>query len=1082
MKQLLLAGLFSLLWVACWGQTAKVSGTITAADNGESLPGVTVLVQGTGKGTTTDADGKYSIDVLPGATLVFSFIGYESQQVKIANQSKLDLALVSGAGQLDEVVVVGFGTQTRRDLTGSVSSVDTKQLTQIPVANFQAGLQGLAPGLNVTNSGGSAGSPVRIRIRGSGSLTSGSDPLFIVDGVPIETESGSNFNNTSRGTQPVSPLNSIDPNEIQSIEVLKDAAAGAIYGSRAANGVIIITTKRGRAGKTKFSGGFQAGTSAPTNRVSYLNGTEYIQLRDKAIQQNLNSGITFNNLPGNVQPAYTTGGYDQFFLNSSPVVSFDRARAERVAAQNINHFDDIFVTGTNQQFNLSAAGGSEKTQFYVGGSLYNENSFIANNYFKRLNGRVNIDHQATDKLKFGVQLSASYSDNNVFPVGQTSGSNAASGGYEQGGFNAASNTLLPIFPRLNDDGTYFAPDRNLSILALRDESLFFNKTELNRYLTNVYAEYKFLPSLSLRTELGSDFLAQVLRFYVNPLLTSGGLLGTLRGVNDYRTRNSSTLNNNTYLTFNKVYGKHALTAVAGLQYTYNNSRTGYVQANNIPSITLLNTTQSALNVTAQNRLDEYVYLSYLGRINYKYDEKYLLAVSFRADGSSRFGANNRFGYFPSVSAGWVITEESFLKNNPTLTFLKLRASYGETGNSQQGSVVPFSYPALGLGTEGAYGDYFGFPLRRAPDVANNVRWERSALLDVAVDFGFLRDRFNGTIGYYQRKTSDLLLAANAAPQVGIVGGNNTQNAGSLENGGFEFNLGAKVLNEGAFKWQLDVNAAYNTSKLLDLNGLAPSAISNGGVQSFIGKPIGTYFLPLYLGVDPVTGYETFASVTTDAGTGYPVHDPSKPIVVDFLGRIAGTTTNVTFNNISAPVDGKPGQARWTGGLTNTFSFKGLSLGVLFTFSQGAWILDAGARQQAYMLQGLQNVRSEVTKNVWQKPGDVADNPAFYFNPLYAGQNTTRFLYNGDFVRLKNIRLGYTLPRALSDRLNLNNVTLFANATNLLTFTSFPGWDPEVIGSQSQQTFNNQASNLAPSTTNSDPPQSKTYLLGINFGF
>ncbi|GAB3222746.1 SusC/RagA family TonB-linked outer membrane protein [Spirosoma arcticum] len=1081
MKQLLFTTLFVLAGFVAWGQSVTVSGVVTADDNGQELPGVSVVIQGSSRGTVTDANGRYSVDAPAGATLVFSFIGYQSQQIKLTNQSKVDVKLGAAAGQLDEVVVVGFGTQTRRDLTGSVSSVDTKQLTQIPVANFQAGLQGLAPGLNVTNSGGSAGSPVRIRIRGSGSLTSGSDPLFIVDGVPIESESGSNFNNTARGTQPVSPLNSIDPNEIQSIEVLKDAAAGAIYGSRAANGVIIITTKRGRAGKTKFNAGFQTGTSSPTNRLDYLNGTEYIQLRDQAIQQSLNSGITFNNLPGNVPTAYLNGGYDQFFLNSVPAVPFDRARAERVAAQNINHFDDIFVRGSTQLANLSAAGGSEKTQFYVGGSIYNENSFIANNYFKRLNGRINLDHQATAQLKFGVQLSGSYSDNNVFPVGQSR--TGATNAYEQGGFDAASNTLLPIFPRLNDDGTYFSPDRNLSILALRDEELFFNKTELSRYLANVYGEYKLLPSLSLRTELGSDFSAQVTRFYVNPLLTSGGLLGTIKGLNDYRTRNVSNINNNTYLTYNRVFAqKHALTAVAGVQYTYNNARTSYIQANNIPSITLLNTTQTALNATSQNRLDEYVYLSYLARINYKFAEKYLLAVSFRADGSSRFGADNRYGYFPSVSAGWVLTEESFLKNNSTLTFLKLRASYGQTGNSQQGSIVPFSYPALGLGTEGAYGDYFGFPLRRAPNVANSVRWERSTLFDLAVDFGLLRDRFNGTIGYYNRQSTDLLLAAVAAPQTGIIGGNNTQNAGALENKGVEFNLAGKILNGSAFKWQVDINAAYNTSNLLELNGLSPSAVSSGAVQSFIGKPIGTYFLPLYLGVDPATGYETFASVTTDASTGYPVHDASKPIVVDFLGRVAGTTTNVNFATIAAPVEGKPAQPKWTGGLTNTFSYKGLSLGVLFTFSQGAWILDQGAKEQAYMVQAAQNVRSQFAENVWQKPGDVAENPAFYFNPLYRAQNSSRFLYNADFVRVKNVRLSYALPGALTNRLKMTNVSVFANLTNVLTFTKFPGWDPEVIGSQSQQTFNNQASNQSPSTVNSDPPQAKTFLVGLNFGF
>lgn len=1073
MKQIIITSLFTLFGFLAFGQTVSISGIVRSADDKLGLPGVSVKVDGTTNGTTTDVNGKYTISVTQGQVLVFTSIGSETQKIKITNQSSLNVTLVDSTNKLEEVVVVGFGTQTRRDLTGSVSSVDATRVAQIPAANFQTGLQGMAPGLNVTNSSGSAGAPVRIRIRGSGSLTSGGDPLYIIDGVPVESESGSNFNNTARSTQPVSPLNSIDPNEIQSIEVLKDAAAGAIYGSRAANGVIVITTKKGRAGKTKFNFSIQSGTATPANKVSYLNGSDYIKLRDEAIQRNLNSGIIFNNVLGNVSTPYLNGGYDQFFLNVIPTVKFDRAIAESVAAQNINHFDDIFVKGTNQQASITASGGSDKTQFFISGLLYNENAFIVNNDFKRANGRLNIDHQATTKLKFGAQFSASYSDNNVFPV--------SGGGL--GGFDAASNDLLPIFPRNNEDGTYFAPDRGLSLLALRDENLFFNKTELNRYLANIYAQYTIIPSLSLRTEMGTDFLSQVIRFYVNPQLTSGGLLGTTRGLNDYRTRDVNNINNNSYLTYSKIFKeKHSLTAVAGVQYTYNNSRTSYIEANNIPSISLLNTTQTALNVRAQNRLDEFVYLSYLSRINYKFADKYLFAASIRADGSSRFGANNRYGYFPSVSAGWVMSEESFLKDNNILTFLKLRGSLGQTGNSQQGSIIPFSYPALGLGTEGAYGDYFGFPLRRAPGVAEDIRWERSTLLDLAVDFGFMRDRFNGTIGVYKRKTTDLLLAAQVAPQVGIIGGANTVNGGALDNRGIEFNLAGKIFNKKNFNWQFDINAAYNISKLLDLDGLSPASISNGSTRAYLGMPIGTYFLPLYLGVDPATGYETFASVNTDPVTGIPSHDASRPIVVDFLGRVAGTTTIVNFPSIAAPLEGKTGQAKWVGGLTNTFSYKGISLSAMFTFSQGSYILDQGAKSQAYMNQSRQNIRTNVTKNVWQKPGDIADNPAIYFNPLYANQNTSRFLYNGDFIRLKNVRLSYNLPEKLTSKLKVSKVNVFANFTNLLTFTKYPGWDPEVVGAQSQQTFNNQASNLANSVTNSDPPQAKTTLFGLQIGF
>jgi TonB-dependent starch-binding outer membrane protein SusC len=1089
-KQLWLSLIGVFLTLVSFAQQNRITGRITSADDGQELPGVSIVVKGSANGATTNANGEFTLMAQPNATLVVSMVGYIKQEFAVGSQTRFEFKLTTDQRQLNEVVVVGFGTQTRRDLTGSVSSVKTEQITQIPTANFQSALQGLAPGLNIVSASGSAGSPPRIRIRGSGSIYSNGEPLYIIDGVPVDSDNSGLFGSTSRGGAPSSPMANIDPNDIESLEVLKDAAASAIYGSRAANGVIIITTKKGGIGRTKFSAGLQYGMSEATNRLSLANGTQYIAARDEAIKNALGSGITFNGFPGGVATQWQNGGYDQWFANQAPAVTFNRTIAEQNAAQNIDHFDDVFRQGQTRQFNLSVQGGNEKTQFFTSIGLYDEKGIIQRNDFTRLNTRVNVDHNATSRLKIGVQLNASYTNNGLFPVGAPS---LFAGTYNPGGFYTAATSLVPVFPRLNPDGTYFAADRTLSMLAFQNEDLFFNKVENQRYLTNFYADYRLADGLNFRSELGNDYIYQQVRLYQNPLLTAGGLQTGLRGVNDFRTRATNNFNWNNYLTFNKTLGGtplggiHAFNVTVGQQYNYNNTQSSFIQTNNIPAASSLNTTQVGLTQTAQNRLDEFSYQSFFGRVNYKLNDRYLLGVSARADGSSRFGAANRWAFFPSVSGGWVISEEPFLKNNTVLTFLKLRASWGLSGNSNPGSVEPIAYGGFGIG-QAVYGDYFGFPYRRVPELAEQVRWERSALTDLAIDFGFLKDRINGSVNYYTRNTTDLILGITTAPATGIIGGRNFINTGGLRNSGVELNVAGKLLT-GKFRWSVDVNAAYNRNEITDLNGLAPTAVAFNPNRGFVGFPLATYFLPMQIGIDPQTGYEIFAdlkrkgdgTVDTDA-TGYPQHDPSKPIIVDFLGRVAGTTTNVNWENLSAPIADKPGQPLWTGSVGNTFGYKGLSLNVLFTYSLGGFIYDNGARDQAYMLQTHRNIRTEFLENRWQKPGDVATNPGLYFNPVYAGQNSTRFLYDGSFWRLRNVRLAYDLPKPLAQKLGLDRVGLFVNGTNLATFTKFPGWDPEVAGQAAYQDFNFQAQNIGPLQINSDPPQARTFLVGVNIGF
>lgn len=1082
-----LIALMMLVSIQSFGQGSNVTGSVTAMESNEPLPGVTIVVEGTTTGTVTDANGQFVIKV-PNleSSLKFSFIGYLPQTISLKGKTSINVVMEPDLVKVDEVVVVGFGAQTKREMTGSVSKVKGDQMSTIASTNFQSTLQGLASGVTVSNSSGLAGAPVRIRVRGTGSIFSSGDPLYIIDGVPVDSENSGLFANTGRGgAPPANPMSNIDPNDIESIEVLKDAAASAIYGARAANGVIMITTKKGKSGKTKFSFSSSIGVNEATNIPEYVDGETYMKIREEAIQNSINTGIVFNGYPGGVQPAWQNGGYDQWFANAIPPLTYTKDIAASIASQKLNHWDDVFRTGLVYNSNISASGGNEKTQFFISGSYQNEEGILQRNSYKRLNGRANIDHQATEKLKIGTQISGSYSKNELYPTGPIS---TFAGGFNPGGLLNAANSVLPIFPKYNQDGTLFGVPQTVNNLVYLDENLFENNVEQQRYLTNIYADYKIFKSLSLRTELGNDFVNQINRLYMNPTITAGGTQGALQGVSDYRSRSSNTINTNTFFTFKESFKEHNFDLVAGNQYTANTTRSNQIQGNQLPSAPTLNTTQVASQITASDRLDEFAYLSFFSRLNYNFDKKYLFSMSIRRDGSSRFGANNRWANFPSLSAGWNISDEKWMAKAEWLSLLKIRASWGLTGNSNPGGIEPISYGGYGIGAA-FYGGYIGFPFRRVPQLADNIRWERTEMIDYSIDFGFLKNQVTGSLNYYQRNTTDLILGAAPPPATGIVGGRNFENIAALENDGLEINFGIRLFEKKSFKWRIDANATYNANKVTSLGGLAPTAVSFGVNRTFVGMPLSTYWLPLYLGVDPATGFEVFAGRAVDGSgnaildkNGYPQHDVNTRIVVDPFGRVAGSTSLVNWEAISAPLENKPGMPLWTGGLTNTFSYKGLMLSFLFSFNQGNWIYDEGARTQAYMLQTYRNVRNEFVTDRWTKPGDVASNPGIFFNPTTSGVQSSRFLYNGDYIRLRNVRLSYDLPKRLLTELKLDKVTVYANGTNLLLFSKFPGWDPEVVGTVGFQDFNNQPQNIAAGQTNSEPPQNRNISVGIQIAF
>lgn len=1084
-RVLLLIGMFFVVLLYAQAQVT-ITGTVISKEDSKPLEGISInIASNKSSGTTTNAQGRFTISVPQNSILYFTGVGFARKEVRVGSQTMITVILENAYGNLDDVVVIGFGTQSRRTLTGSVSKIKGEDVSQIASTNFQSSLQGLASGINVANSSGMAGAPVRVRVRGTGSIFSSGDPLYIIDGVPVDSENSGLFGNTGRGGAPPSnPMANIDPNDIESIDVLKDAAASAIYGARAANGVIMITTKKGRSGKTRINANVSYGFNEATNRVDYLNGDEYMRLRTEAINNSLATGIVFQGNLGGVPSIWLNGGYDQWFANALPPLSYDSARAAQVAGQNINHWDDVFRRGMVINSNISASGGNEKTQFFISGGFQGEQGILHRNDFNRFSGRANVDHRISDRFKIGTQISGSYSKNGVYPIGPIS---LFAGGFNPGGFLNATNSVLPIFPKQNPNGTFFGVAQTVNNLIYLNRDLYFNNVEQQRYLANFYGEYKITNDLSFRTEVGTDFVNQVNRLYMNPTITAGGTQGTIQGVADFRSRSSNTINSNTFITYKRSIKKHNLDVVVGNQYTGNTTRSNQIQGNLLPAAPTLNTTQVAGQISASDRLDEYSYVSFFSRMNYNYDRKYLFSASIRRDASSRFGAANRWANFPSFSAGWVVSEEEFLKKSKLINLLKVRASWGLTGNSNPGGVEPISYGGFGVGAA-FYGGSIGFPFRRVPSLADQIRWERTEMFDFALDFSLLNSKISGSINYYKRNTTDLILGAAPSPGSGIVGGRNFANLASLNNNGIEFNIGIKAINKKNFNWQIDLNAAYNQNKVTNLGGLAPTAVAFGVNRTFVGMPLSTYWLPMFLGVDPATGFEVYAGrlrvngQDVLDGNGNPLHDPQTRIIVDPFGRIAGTTTNVNWENISAPIANKPGMPLWTGGVTNTLRYKEITLSFLFTFSQGNWIFDEGARTQAFMLQTFRNVRREFIEDRWQKPGDITRNPGIFFNPISQNQNSTRFLYRGDFVRLRNVRLSYNFPTSLTQRLRIDRMNFFVNATNLLLFSKFPGWDPEVVGTIGFQDFNNQPQNIASGQTNAEPPQARNITFGFQIGF
>lgn len=1045
-RLLLLAflALFAVAPSAAQDGSRSVSGIVTDGSTGEPLPGASVVVKGTSTGTSTDIDGRYELTVPgPDTVLRFTFVGYLPTEETVGSRTSINVTLEPDTRQLDEVVVVGYGSQIQRDVTGNISTVSTEDLETLPVNSFEEAIQGQAAGVFVQNGNGKLGQGIKIQVRGVSSVTADNQPLYVIDGVPVTTT------NLSSNGAATNPLSDLAPSDIASIQILKDASAAAIYGARGSNGVVVVETKSGRAGETRFNVNYQVSSSEPTNKVDFMNAEQYVTFYQQA--------ATNSDILSGIQPGAPGGFLD--FLNSS----FDqlargtdwRAAADGNPVVDQDWQDLAFQSSYGMKIDVSANGGSEDTQFYISGSYDEQDGILFQDEFDRVSGRLNLDHDLKDWFRIGGRLSLTQTINR-----RVSNDNAFSTPMQLVAQVPISPLYEPVTQGVNrNQGGYlteYIPSDDLNTQTeyfngrLYSDDNFRYETRVFRSLANTYADVQILPELSFRTEFGLDLLDQNEDQFYSSILdqNSGGNDGL--GVNVWsRVIN---YNVNSYGTYSNTFaGVHDLDVTSGINYQDATRDQVFTQGERFPNDSFQQI-NSAADITDGGGLESnFRFLAYFARANYKFNDRYLLSLSSRIEGSSRFGANNRFGVFPAASAGWIISEEEFL-NDSVFSLLKLRASYGLTGNAQIDNFQP-----LGLFGAARYSGVSGI---RPIQLANaDLKWEQTAQVNIGIDVGILNDRFSGSVDVYQKNTRDLLLGVNVPGTTGFS--TQIRNVGQMENRGIEFAITSNNIVRENFDWSTRVNFGYNQNEVTDLGG---QVIEGGSINRAIeGQPLGVFFGLEYAGVDPANG-DALYFVNEEDENGN-IADPD------------ATTNNP--NDANRVVLGSP-LPDFTGGMNNSIRYRSFDASVFFQFVYGNEIYDGGGRFKSANGIFFDNQTADQL-DAWQEPGDVTDVPQARLFLSNGQEDSDRYLYDGSYLRLRTATLGYTLPGTLSDRLRIDRLRIYVTGNNLLTFTDYKWWDPEVNADYLSDEPG-AVGNLSLGNEFYSAPQARSITAGLQFSF
>ncbi len=1002
-----------------WAQTREVTGKVTDV-NGAPLSGVSVKVKGSNAGTSTGDDGTYSI-VLPKRlnTLIFSSIGFDDQEVDVKG-SVINITLSQTSKNLNEVVITGYGTQVKRDVTSVIARVKGSDVQNMPVADLSQTLQGRAAGVFVEAQNGKIGEGIKIRIRGASSLNGSNEPLYVVDGVPLV---GGVYGSAS---------SDINFNDVESFEILKDASAAAIYGSRAANGVILITTKRGKAGKTRFTLNTQYGVQNPTNKRGFLNAAEYIELFKEAA---VNTAKYHYNRAGNWR------GYASEAAAIADMTTYVENRFTRYSGYsdwrtlqtNSNWEDAAFnEDARTSNIELSAQGGTERNKFYFSGGINDQDGILIANKFKRLSLRFNMDNQLNSWLKMGLNMSLSKTDRK-----RLSADNA---------FNTPMQlvAMSPITPFRNQAGVLYNTPTTTYYNGLIDVEDAENNARGYRNQGNIYAESRIAKGLTLRNELGLDMVNQSDERFWGSRTDGGAGIGGAAWAQWFRNTRWTTNNYFNYVT--TIKDKHKVDATLGMSFENRYDEYSFVEGENFADESIKTLAGAGTITGGSTTHDMNNLVSYFARANYSFNRKYLISLNARIDGDSRFGSNYKYGTFPSVSAGWIISDEEFMKNTKWLSFLKLRASYGIVGNNSGVgfySSIP-QYGSIKYGTTGA-----GLGITNFGN--DDLRWEKVTTTDVGFEFGLFNNRLSGEFSWYNKKTTDMLLAVPTPSPSGttsVLG-----NVGEMENKGVEISLNSTNVVTRNFKWTTSINAARNKNKMLKLDGQQKEILPSDARYSnavIIGQPIGIFYGVKYAGVDPANG------------------DPL------FYEQDGKTTTNV-YGDAGKFIIGDP-NPDWIAGISNTISWKGLELNFLFQGVFGNQVQDGAGGFMSASADWFDNQTRDQLKR-WKNPGDITNVPQARLNrfgDFDSPSMSSRYVYEASYVRLKNLTLGYNLPQNILSKAKLSNARIYVSGVNLLTFTKYPGWDPEV-------NTDYRAGNVNQGSDFYAAPQIKSIVVGLTVG-
>ena len=956
-------------------QTINITGTVTSVmEDDMPLPGATVRIKGTTMGTVTDMYGRYRIDAAATDTLIFSFVGMISETIPIDGRNIIDVGLSMDIARLGEVVVIGYGTESSRLVSGSLGVVSESEMRDVPMRTIDGVLQGRSAGVFITQNAGNPGAATSVRIRGNSSISAGNEPLYVIDGIPMTS---GNYGQIGFSGQGINALSDINPNDIESITILKDASAAAIYGARATNGVILITTRRGSERRTDINFNSSFGMQEAANVLNMLNADQWHNYRGTQ--------------PDPENPV------DTDWLNQ------------------------IFRTAPMSSYELSASGGDATTQFFISGNYFQQEGIIIGTDFQRLNGRLNLDHKVNSNVTIGGSLGTSYSLNN-----RVEGDRSLHGVLP----NAIS--MAPIYPVYNPDGTYNQDGFFANPIAIGKEAI--NEAHSYRTIGNAFADIQFLNNFTFSTKWGLDYLSLREHSY-DPITTRQGATTNGLGI-EAQTNVVNIVSNNLIRYNNSFLDVHNVEVLTGYSFEMFRRRNQYAEGIDFPGAYFQYLLDAGTIRNAEARAVDRGINSYFGQIRYNFNYRYIVSLSGRFDGSSKFGPENRYGFFPAISLAWRLSEESFFQalNTPINEF-RLRGSFGITGND---GIPDFAYLDLYRGRAN-YLQQAGIAPTGIPNPG--LKWETTTQINVGADIEFFEERIALAIDYYHNVTTDLLFNRPVSMTSGFT--SITSNIGELENRGIEVSLTTVNIKTNQFSWESRFNLSHNKNKilslykdqnLLDLDRYSPSAV-------IIGEPMSVFYGFRSLGVDPSTG----------------------DIVWDDIDG------NGIINSDDRTIIGDPNPL-FTGGFTNNLFYGPFELNFFIQFSYGNDIFNA-TRIFIEAMKGPDN-QSAAILDRWRQPGDITDMPrATETDPNANNRISSRFVEDGSFARLKNLTFSYNMPRQLTERIGVRNARIFFTGANLFTLTNYSGMDPEV-------NYRGD-SNLLRATDFFTYPQARSYTIGIN---